>query len=139
MTRVLLLVAMVTALFATEACSKCDCPGTPENMPIASAQVASSPESEASSKTGDLTPPDADELVISTVSESELEASARHLSGVAPSVTAEGSSFVYSGTTNAEGFDTLMRLAEHGGTSELVISSPGGMVYWGQRSERLSA
>ena len=29
------------------------------------------------------------------------------------------------------GYDTLMRLAEQGNTSELAIMSPGGSVYWG--------
>ena len=88
----------------------------------------------ATPKPGFLLPPDADDLIIPTISGRELESSHRHLNLVEPSVTLEGSSIIYAGAMHPEGYDRLSRLAEQGRISELVISSPGGLAYWGIRT-----
>ena len=116
MQRVLFFVATVVALLVTAACSDCDCPDVPAAEPKSSAIVK----------------PDADTLDVPLLSESELEASLRSFPGGAPpSVTVEGTSINYAGDMHPEGYDALVRLAEQGGFSELVISSLGGEVYWG--------
>ena len=127
--RVFLLVAMVVALLSTGACNDRDSPGTPGVMSTADVQAEPSPEPETS-RAGAFVIPDADELVIPTISESQLEASRRSIHSE-PSVRVEGSSIIYIGATNTAGYDRLMRLAEQGNTSELAITSPGGSVYWG--------
>ena len=123
--RVLLLVTVVVALLSTGACNDRDRPGTSETMPT--------PESEATSRAGAYVIPDADDLVIPTISESQLEATMRRSPDPEPSIRVEGSSIIYLGRMSAVGYDTLMRLAEQGNTSELAIMSPGGSVYWGIR------
>lgn len=88
----------------------------------------------ATPRAGFLLPPYADDLIVPTISESELESSYRHLYLVEPSITLEGSSIIYVGGMHPEGYDRLSRLARQGSVSELVISSPGGIVYWGIRT-----
>ena len=131
MPRVLLLVTVVVALFSAGACNDRDRPGTIEAMPTADIQAAASPESEATSKSVFHVPPDADELVIPTISENELESSSRIFTDDAPSITVEGSSIIYSGSMSVAGHDRLLGLARRRDISELVISSPGGSAYWG--------
>ena len=118
MKRTLLVVTALAMLPIAAACNDCDCPDAPATTPKASGVVT----------------PDADDLVIPLLSESELEAALRSFPpGVAPSVTVEGSSIIYSGDIHPAGYDTLMRLAQRGGVSELVIASLGGEVYWGMK------
>lgn len=118
MKRTLLVVTALAMLPIAAACNDCDCPDAPATTPKASGVVT----------------PDADDLVIPLLSESELEAALRSFPpGVAPSVTVEGSSIIYSGDMHPAGYDTLMRLAQRGGVSELVIASLGGEVYWGMK------
>ena len=121
MKRTLLVVTALAMLPIAAACNDCDCPGAPATTPKASGVVT----------------PDADDLVIPLLSESELEAALRGFPGVAPSVTVEGSSIIYSGDMHPAGYDTLMRLAQRGGVSELVIASLGGEVYWGMKIGRI--
>lgn len=105
--------------------------------PEASVSATSVPEASAPATTAPersvVVTPDADDLVVPLLSESELEASLRYLPGIAPSVSVEGSSIVYSGGMHPEGYDELVRLAQQGGFVELVISSLGGEVYWGMK------
>ena len=80
--------------------------------------------------------PDADALEIPLLSEAELASSLRGFPGPAPwvttpSVTTEGASVIYSGDMHPHGYAALLKLAQQGGASELVISSLGGEVYWG--------
>ena len=113
---ILLLVTVVFVLLSTGACNDRDRPGTPESE---------------TSSAGVFVTPDADELVIPTISESQMDGSMRRAPGLEPSIRVEGSSIIYLGNMSATGYDRLMRLAEQGNTSELAITSPGGSVYWG--------
>ena len=132
--RTLLSVTVLVTLLTTVGCNDSDSLGTSATMPTPETHAATSPESEATSRTGALTLPDADELVIPTVSERELEVSMRHFStGEVPLITVKGSSIIYRGEINRDGHDALVVHAERSNISELTITSPGGSAYWGIR------
>ena len=111
MLRVLLFVSVAAVLLAGAACSDCDCPDAPEPTVISEAQ----PTPEPTLETGGIVTPDADALDVPLLSESELETNLRSFHVVAPLVTIEGSSIIYSGDMHPEGYDTLVRLAEQEG------------------------
>ena len=104
---------------------------TAEPTAVVAQEPAAVTAVEPAVRTGGLALPDVDALVIPLLSESELEASLLGFPGVAPSVTVEGSSIIYSGDVHPEGYDALARLAVQGEVTELVVSSLGGEVYWG--------
>ena len=119
MPRFLLFIASLAALLALGACGECDCAPVPAT------------EKEPAAEPAGLALPDVDELDIPLLSESELAANLRSFPGVAPSVTARGSSAFYSGDMHPEGYDSLIQLAEQNQVTELAIASLGGEVYWG--------
>ena len=126
------LVALTVVLTATAACSDSERPpGTGEATPNTEIQATPSPDSGATSSTGVLVMPDADDLLIPTVSERELDVYMRHFSSEVPLIRVKGSSIIYRGETNRDGHDALIAHAKQGNASELVITSPGGSVYWG--------
>ncbi|MYD64520.1 MAG: hypothetical protein F4X26_00740 [Chloroflexi bacterium] len=151
--RALVFVLTVVMMLAVSGCEDCECPDAPQ--PTAAAVATSTPEPTATAATEPTatstpTPPataspepaaeargfadlDVDELDIPLLSDSELEANLRSVPGVAPAVTVEGSSIVYSGGMHPDGYDALVQLGERGEVSELVISSLGGEVYWGMK------
>ena len=133
MQRAVLFVILIFALLATTGCSDEGRPGMSATTPTPEAQGALSPESRVTRGTAELVTPVAEELVIPTVSESELDASIPRGYHSEPWVAIEGSSITYMGNTNRAGYDALLQLARQGNTSELAIMSPGGPVYWGIR------
>ena len=129
----LLFTTLLVALLATAGCNEGDRRGTYSTTPTPQTQTAPSPESAATTSTAVLVTPDADDLVVPTISEEELDTSMSSGYSSEPWVNVEGSSIIYLGNTNQAGYDTLLRLAKQGNTSELAITSPGGSVYWGIR------